>query len=527
MTRGVLLGAILSVEKFLLNFFVDFDAAQAASGLGAWVRTTQHWGFRFVVTLAVSLTLFAWIRTDGTLRQINVAARTVPVRTRLLLLHFLLVLPLVPLSHLLYGATRLPFLALVVMWVAFALAATAALCLALAPWQLWRAVARALGVVWVYALGAAALGASAMEWSQRLWAPTATVTFELVQWTLAPLLPQLRADPATLTLYSPHFAVQVADICSGLEGVGLMIAFCGAWLIYCRRELVFPRVLLLIPAGLLLIFGLNVLRIAALMLIGNAGYTDLAVYGFHSQAGWIAFNCAACGIAVVSRRSAWFQRPTATQRTTAPDNPTAAYLLPFLTVLGGGMIVLAVSGASGPWQVLPPLAGGITLWYFRRRFAALDWRFTWRGGAVGVGVFLLWMVAAQWLKPGDATHSTGGPAAQPWGLVWALARILGSAVIVPIAEELAYRGYLLRRLVAQDFTKVRFEEVGLWPVLVSAALFGAAHGTMWAPAAVAGAAYGMLLTRTGRLGEAVGAHATTNGLIAAVVLLGNHWELWG
>lgn len=102
----------------------------------------------------------------------------------------------------------------------------------------------------------------------------------------------------------------------------------------------------------------------------------------------------------------------------------------------------------------------------------------------------------------------------------ALTRIAGTVVLVPIVEELAYRGYLLRRLVARDFTAVRFEAVAVWPVLVSAAVFGAAHGAMWLPAVIAGVAYGMLATRTGRFGEAVCAHVTTNALIAAAVLFG-------
>lgn len=105
-----------------------------------------------------------------------------------------------------------------------------------------------------------------------------------------------------------------------------------------------------------------------------------------------------------------------------------------------------------------------------------------------------------------------------------LTRFLGSVVIVPIAEELAYRGYLLRRLVARDFTAVRFEDAGFWPVLVSAAVFGAAHGAMWPPAVIAGLAYGLLAIRTGRIGEALCAHVTTNALIAAAVLFGAHEE---
>lgn len=525
--RVAVIGVILFVEKFLLNFFVDFDAAQESTGFAAWVRSAQHWGFRFVVTLGASLAVFAWIRGDSGLSQLNAAARALPLRAPLLLVHVVLALPLVPLSCLLYGshAVQIPFIALVVLWSGFALTATVALCLALAPWQLWSDASRALGIVWIYALCAAGLAASAMEWTQRLWAPTAFVTFDLVRLVLAPVLHTLRSDPVNLILSTDNFAVQVADICSGLEGVGLMLAFCGAWLIYCRRELVFPRVLLLIPVGLLLIFGLNVLRIAVLMLIGDAGFTDLAVYGFHSQAGWIAFNFAACGIAIVSQRSVWLQRHAVRTAAVTTDHPTAAYLLPFLLVLAGGMIVLAVSAPSGPWYLLPVLAGALALWHYRRAFAALDWRFSWRGVTAGVGVFLLWTLAANWLRPGDPTPSIPATAEQPWSTLWVLGRILGSVFIIPIVEELAYRGYLLRRLVARDFTVVRFEGVGPWPVIVSAAVFGAAHGTMWPPAVVAGLAYGVLVTRSGRIGEAICAHATTNGLIAAAALFGNPWGL--
>ena len=518
--RVALIAAILFAEKFLLNFFIDFEAAQASTGLAAWVRGAQHWGFRFAVTLGACLTIFAWIRGDAGLKELNARARTLPLRASAVLLHVLLVLPLAPLSFLLYGnhAVHVPFVILAGLWAGFAFAATLALCRAFAPWQLWRDAARALGMVWAYSLSAAGLAACAMQWSQGLWAPTAAVTFDFVRWILEPLLPTLRADAPNLILYTPNFAIQVSDICSGLEGVGLMLAFCAAWLVYCRREFLFPRALLLIPAGLVLIFGLNVLRIAALMLIGDAGFTDVAVYGFHSQAGWIAFNGAACGIAIVSRRSDWLHRPTARSASPAADNLTAAYLAPFLIVLGGRMIVIAASGTSGPWYVLPPLAGAAALWHYRRRFASLDWRCSWRGAAAGLGVFVLWALATQWLRPPDPLQGAAGAVTQPWSTLWALAHIAGSIVIVPIAEELAYRGYLLRRLVARDFTAARFEDAGFGAVLVSATLFGAAHGAMWPPAVIAGLAYGLLVTRTGRIGEAVCAHVVTNALIAAAAL---------
>jgi hypothetical protein len=50
---------------------------------------------------------------------------------------------------------------------------------------------------------------------------------------------------------------------------------------------------------------------------------------------------------------------------------------------------------------------------------------------------------------------------------------------------------------------------------------------MWLPGIAAGVLYGAGLVRSGSMGEAVVAHATTNGLIAAWVLLGSQWQLWG
>jgi membrane protease YdiL (CAAX protease family) len=49
---------------------------------------------------------------------------------------------------------------------------------------------------------------------------------------------------------------------------------------------------------------------------------------------------------------------------------------------------------------------------------------------------------------------------------------------------------------------------------------------MWLPAMLAGWAYGAIGIRTGRIADAVVAHATTNALLAAAVLLFDQWQLW-
>src|ERR1700685_3437129 len=121
-----------------------------------------------------------------------------------------------------------------------------------------------------------------------------------------------------------QFAVSIAEICSGLEGVGLMLVFCCAWLWYFRQEFRFPRVLLVIPVALVLVFALNALRIAAVLLIGNAGYERIAMIGFHSQAGWIAFNLVAFAVALLAKRSAWLNRSASAPPASAGMvNPTS------------------------------------------------------------------------------------------------------------------------------------------------------------------------------------------------------------
>jgi exosortase E/protease (VPEID-CTERM system) len=518
---------ILGAEKSILNLFVDFASADAAHGLGAAVRIGQHWGFRFAVTLVAALALFGYVRDDARLTQLNADARGTPLRGAWFVLHLALVLPLLPLSHFLYAeGAPLPFAALVTLWMAFALAATIALFLGLGPWPLWRRAAQALGVLWLYAGATATASAFAMEWTQRLWEPTARITFELVAGVLAPLLPNLQRDPAALILATDKFAVQIAEVCSGLEGIGLMLAFCCAWLVYFRKEYRFPRALLLIPVGVVLIFLLNVLRIAAFVLIGHAGYPNVAVYGFHSQAGWIAFNAAAGAIAFFSRRNPWLNRTASRDEQIEGDNPTAAYLMPLLAILAAGMLAVAVSSGFETLYVLRLAAACAALWLYRVTLARVDWRFSWRGPAAGILTFVIWLCAARWLLPVSSMPTA--LASMPVGLraAWIGIRLTASIITVPIAEELAYRGYLLRRICAADFESVPFATVGLGSLLVSSVVFGVAHGSMWPAGVAAGAIYGALVIRTGRLGEAVAAHATTNALVAASVLLGGQWQLW-
>jgi exosortase E/protease (VPEID-CTERM system) len=520
------IAAVLTVETLLLSYLIQLTPIDWLTGPARVVRDVQHWFFRFIIVYAVCLVMLGYLR--GAPSPEPAAPLYGPWRGRWAAAHVLLLLPLAILSGALYsGSLSLPFAAVAIAWHACLVAAFLALIAAAAPLTWWMRAVRRTGNLPLYALIAAAAAVLAIQASQRMWQPTAALTFRLVSLVLKPLLPGLRSDFGTLTLSTDRFAVIVSERCSGLEGVGLMLAFCATWLWYFRREYRFPRALLIMPLAGMLAFVLNVLRIAVLVAIGNAGYPSVAMVGFHSQAGWIAFNSVALGVAVLAKRSAWMRRDLRAPATAAgAPNATAAYLMPLLAILAAGMIAHALSAGFELLYPLRLVAAAAVLWVYRGSYASLDRHVGWRAPAVGVLIAGIWLLFAHFLIPPSPIPEALASLPAPWRAVWIGARVVAATVTVPIAEELAYRGYLLRRLVNADFQSVRFAVVG-WPALVvCAAAFGIMHGAMWLPAMLTGMAYGLIAIKTGRIGEAVVAHATTNALLAAAVLLFDQWQLW-
>jgi exosortase E/protease (VPEID-CTERM system) len=521
---AILLG-LFFVEKIFLTQFVDADRAGAALGVGEYFRHAQHFGFRFIVALVAALTVFAFSRAE-LWKSLSSAPQMTYLRPAWMAAHLALIGCLAWLSSQLFPATpaMIPFGAIVGLWLVCSAAAILCALAAMAPLPLWLNAARALGNVWLFAAAAALVAATAIPLSEDLlWRPTTAATFHLVRLILQPILPGLVADPGSQVLGTQSFAVEILAYCSGLEGMSLILVFTIAWLWYFRREYRFPRALWLVPLGLTLMFGLNALRIAVLVLIGNAGHPEVAEYGFHSQAGWIAFNAVAVGIAFWTRRSRWLNRSEKLLEGGQTDNPTAVFLMPLLAILAAGMLSRALSGRFEWFYPLRLVACVAVIAIYRHRLAALDWRWSWRGPLVGVGVFLIWFIAVHFLAP-DAGMPEALAAASPslrWG--WLACRVAGTVLTVPLAEELAYRGFLMRRLQSRDFDLLAYDRVGWIAVGVSSLLFGAAHGALWLPGSIAGFAYSWIVKRQGRLGEAVTAHMMTNLLVAVVALGSDKW----
>jgi CAAX prenyl protease-like protein len=109
--------------------------------------------------------------------------------------------------------------------------------------------------------------------------------------------------------------------------------------------------------------------------------------------------------------------------------------------------------------------------------------------------------------------------------LWLIGRVFGLVVIAPITEELAFRGYLLRRLQSRDFSQVPGTQWTVPAVLISSLLFGAIHANLIAGTA-AGLLFAFAMLHRGKVIDAITAHVVANAVLAVVGLVRSAYWLW-
>jgi CAAX prenyl protease-like protein len=209
------------------------------------------------------------------------------------------------------------------------------------------------------------------------------------------------------------------------------------------------------------------------------------------------------------------------------DDPTTAYLAPFVAILATAMITGALSAGFDWLYPLRVFVVAFVLWAYRRTYSGLAWKWSWGAIAIGAAAFVAWIaVAPTGISRQDAWPSALVTIPRGWAAAWLLIRVIGYVVTVPLAEELAFRGYLTRRIITSEFNQVPLGIFTWSSFLASSILFGALHGAFWLPATIAGLAFALALYRRGAFGDAVQAHATTNLLIVVYAFVTGHWSLW-
>jgi exosortase E/protease (VPEID-CTERM system) len=524
------LGALAALELVAISLWLDTGSLRGGRGLIALVANYGPDTLRVVVAAVLTWLVFGDASSTEAQAAAPLTAKSSGVRWPLLAAHAGLLLLFTRLSSILFGVRLGGSLDTVVaaLWIACGVAAGLSAALAFVPLGVWVASLRRMRSTLAFAL-AVGIGAQAFaSLAVDCWRPLSRLTLTTASAMLAPFVDGVRVEPSRLLIAAPHFQVVVSAGCSGYEGLGLILVFTSAWLWFHRQEWRFPQALTLVPVGLASMWTVNCARIATLVFIGNAGAPAVAAGGFHSQAGWLGFIAVTLAMCLGARRVPWLVRKGATDPPAGWTNPTAPYVLPFVAILAGAMS--AKLGSSG-FEWLYPMrvvAGAAALACFARSYRSLDWRIGWVSPVLGALVFLMWI----FLEPnaGAAARapmpSALGAAPAALTAAWLAVRVLGSVVTVPIAEELAFRGFLLRRFVSADFQAVSSRSISWIAIVLSSAAFGVLHGDRWLAGTLAGVVYAGALLRRGSLGDATAAHATTNLLIAGWVGIGGHWEFW-
>jgi hypothetical protein len=154
---------------------------------------------------------------------------------------------------------------------------------------------------------------------------------------------------------------------------------------------------------------------------------------------------------------------------------------------------------------------------------------------VGVVVFVIWIAPDllfhyrhHWLFENSifgyaASSLPPRLQSEAWFLIM---RTVSSVALVPVLEELFWRGWMMRWAIDPEFQKVplgQYAPVAFWLVAI---LFASEHGPYWDVGLGAGIIYNWWIGQSRNLADCILAHAVTNAILAAYVMWSGQWQYW-
>lgn len=422
------------------------------------------------------------------------------------------------------------------LWPYFALLAVfaATLMLTVAPAPFWQ---RMLATTWmslVLSIAAATFVLLFSTLAKTGWAPLAGATLNVTHAILSLYESNILVDvAATPRIAVGEFVVEISPACSGYEGIGLVTAVVSLYLYVFRRELRFPQALFLLPIGITAIWLLNAVRIAALVSLGAHVSPHIAIGGFHSQAGWIVFLIVSVAVMILGQRAAFFHQTVSPAVSVAEPAPqenvrehgdALAWLAPFMALMTASIIAAAFVPNDQWLYGLRVVFIAAALWTFRAFYATIVERVAPLSLLAGLAVGIAWIAT-------DPDPSSGAElgkwilALPMWAtLLWLALRAAGTIIFVPIAEEMAFRGFLYRTIAAQRIAGVTPLIMTAVAFIVTSLLFGAIH-QRWLAGMLAGAVYALVMYRTNRMSDPIAAHMASNAVIIAWAIAVGQWSL--
>ena len=218
-----------------------------------------------------------------------------------------------------------------------------------------------------------------------------------------------------------------------------------------------------------------------------------------------------------------------------------AYTLPFLLFMLG---LMAVSGAESlgvksfwgvamkPMYWIYPiqsiLCAASLIWFWKYYdFTAATTSKLLLGIAAGVLIFGLWVVPQELLHQAPRVEGFDPNAVAgmtPWMVASRFARLV---IVVPLVEEIFWRGFLLRYLIRDDFTSLPFGSATRYSFWIVVAAFTLVHLPVdWPAAFITGILLNLIAIRTQSLAACVMAHATANLALGIYICATKQWGFW-
>lgn len=216
-----------------------------------------------------------------------------------------------------------------------------------------------------------------------------------------------------------------------------------------------------------------------------------------------------------------------------------AFTLPmavFLVLLALVSVLRKAGGAfwldSPEYWIYPAqtiFCGALVIWFWREYQFHAARRMVF-AAAVALLVFAVWIAPRELL--GFAPRLVGfnpgifsGQPATCWTTV--AVRFVRLVVVVPLVEEIFWRGFLLRYFINEKFYTVPIGTFSWLSFAVVTVGFGFAHSPADRIAAlIAGALYNGIAYRTKSLASCVVAHAITNLLLGLWIMKTRQWGFW-
>ncbi|MCE9611200.1 MAG: CAAX prenyl protease-related protein [Chthoniobacter sp.] len=218
-----------------------------------------------------------------------------------------------------------------------------------------------------------------------------------------------------------------------------------------------------------------------------------------------------------------------------------AYVGPFFAFLAV-MLFGEIAGhllPHGSWMVDEPrywvfpvqtVVGGWLLARYWRCYA-LRWPVgAWFAILIGVVALILWIAPQQWLgadprRVGFEPHFFRAVGWPYWANV--TTRFLRLVIIVPLLEEIFWRGFMLRYFIDDDFTSVPIGAFSWKSFGITVGGFCLEHSFAdWPAAILTGALFNLVAYRTRSLSACVLTHAVTNLLLGLWVMRTGQWGFW-